>query len=197
MGRDGLEGPADLDQPGVPDPVALTSFAEAKDRDLYLLARANPPMAILEASRRVEAELRRRLSAIRVEIPQQGLGGAGPAGESAPTDQRGHPKVDRRTGGPTQPGCACSPARVGRGGAGVFSSRRGHAVRHHRHRLRSSHWPCRRVTVQNWLESIAQNLVAELLFLLLLLALGWLLYRATHRRPLLSFFGIRGSKLAF
>lgn len=74
MGRDGLEGPTDLDQPGVPDPVALTSFAEAKDRDLYLLARANPPMAILEASRRVEAELRRRLSAIRVEIPQQGLG---------------------------------------------------------------------------------------------------------------------------
>src|SRR6266511_4964608 len=48
--------------------------------------------------------------------------------------------------------------------------------------------------VQNWLESIAQNLVAELLFLLILLALGWLLYRVTHRRPLLSFFGIRGSK---
>jgi hypothetical protein len=48
--------------------------------------------------------------------------------------------------------------------------------------------------VQNWLESIAQNLVAELLFLLILLALGWLLYRVTHRRPLLSFFGISGSK---
>ena len=48
--------------------------------------------------------------------------------------------------------------------------------------------------MQNWLESIAQDLVAELLFLLILLALGWLLYRVTHRRPLLSFFGIRGSK---
>jgi hypothetical protein len=46
---------ADLDQPGVPDPAALTSSAETEDRDLYLLARANPPMAILEASRRVEA----------------------------------------------------------------------------------------------------------------------------------------------
>jgi hypothetical protein len=65
---------ADLDQPGVPDPAALTSSAEPEDRDRYLLARANPPMAILEASRRVEAELRRRLSAIGVEVPQQGLG---------------------------------------------------------------------------------------------------------------------------
>jgi hypothetical protein len=65
---------ADLDQPGVPDPAALTSSAEAEDRDLYLLARANPPLAILEASRRVEAELRGRLSAIGVEVPQQGLG---------------------------------------------------------------------------------------------------------------------------
>src|SRR6266508_3094968 len=37
---------ADLDQPGVPDPAALTSSAEAEDRDLYRLARANPPMAI-------------------------------------------------------------------------------------------------------------------------------------------------------
>jgi hypothetical protein len=65
---------ADLDQPGVPDPAALTSSAEPEDRDLYLLARANPPTAILEASRRMEAELRRRLSAIGVEVPQQGLG---------------------------------------------------------------------------------------------------------------------------
>lgn len=65
---------ADLDQPGVPDPAALTSSAEAEDRDLYLLARANPPLAILKASRQVEAELRRRLSATGVEVPQQGLG---------------------------------------------------------------------------------------------------------------------------
>jgi hypothetical protein len=65
---------ADLDQPGVPDPAALTSSAEAEDRDLYLLTRANPPLGILEASRQVEAELRRRLSAIGVEVPQQGLG---------------------------------------------------------------------------------------------------------------------------
>jgi hypothetical protein len=51
--------------------------------------------------------------------------------------------------------------------------------------------------VQNWLESIAQNLVAELLFLLILLALGWLLYRVTHRRPLLSFFGIKRPRRLF
>jgi hypothetical protein len=44
------------------------------------------------------------------------------------------------------------------------------------------------------LESIAQDLVAELLFLLIVLALGWLLYRVTHRGPLLSFFGVRASK---
>jgi hypothetical protein len=55
-------------------------------------------------------------------------------------------------------------------------------------------WSCWRVMVQNWLESIAQNLVAEFLFLLILLALGWLLYRVTRRGPLLSFFGIKGSK---
>ncbi len=42
--------------------------------------------------------------------------------------------------------------------------------------------------MKTWLESIAQNLVAELLFVLFLLVLGWLLYRVTHRRPLLSFF---------
>ena len=65
---------ADLDQPGIPDPTALISSTEVEDRDLYLLARANPPLAILEASRRVEAELRRRLSAIGIEVPQQGLG---------------------------------------------------------------------------------------------------------------------------
>jgi len=64
---------ANLDQPGVPDPAALTSSAETPDRDLYLLARANPPLAIVEASRRVEAELRQRLSTIGVEAPQQGL----------------------------------------------------------------------------------------------------------------------------
>lgn len=51
--------------------------------------------------------------------------------------------------------------------------------------------------VQDWLESIAQNLVAESLFLLVLLALGWLLYRVTHRRPLLSFFGIKRPKRLF
>jgi len=45
-----------------------------------------------------------------------------------------------------------------------------------------------------WLESIAQNLVSDLLFLFVLLALGWLLYRVTHRRSLLSFFDIRRSK---
>jgi hypothetical protein len=55
-------------------------------------------------------------------------------------------------------------------------------------------WSCWRVMVQNWLESIAQNLVAEFLFLLILLALGWLLYRVTRRGPLLSFFGIKGPK---
>ena len=44
--------------------------------------------------------------------------------------------------------------------------------------------------VQNWLESIAQNLVAEFLFLLILFALGWLLYLLTHRQPLLSFFEV-------
>ena len=48
--------------------------------------------------------------------------------------------------------------------------------------------------MQDWLESVAQNLVAETLFLLILLALGWLLYRVTHRRPLLSFFGIKRPK---
>jgi hypothetical protein len=48
--------------------------------------------------------------------------------------------------------------------------------------------------VKTWLENIAQNLVAELLFLFILLALGWLLYRVTHRRSLLSFFGITHSK---
>jgi hypothetical protein len=64
---------ANLDQPGVPDPAALTSSAETPDRDLYLLARANPPLAIVEASRRVEAELRHRLSAEGVESPQVGL----------------------------------------------------------------------------------------------------------------------------
>jgi hypothetical protein len=48
--------------------------------------------------------------------------------------------------------------------------------------------------VQNWLESIAQNLAAESLFLLILLALGWLIYRVTHRGPLLSFFGIERQK---
>jgi hypothetical protein len=64
---------ADLDQPGVPDPAALTSSAETQDRDLYLLARATPPAAIVEACRRVEAELRRRLSAIGMEVPQAGL----------------------------------------------------------------------------------------------------------------------------
>jgi hypothetical protein len=48
--------------------------------------------------------------------------------------------------------------------------------------------------VQNWLESIAQNLVAEFLFLSILLALGWLLYRVAHRRPLLSFFDITRRK---
>ncbi len=65
---------ADLDQPGVPDPAALTSSADTQDRDLYLRARATPPAAIVEAARRVEAELRRRLSAIGVEAPQEGLG---------------------------------------------------------------------------------------------------------------------------
>ena len=45
-----------------------------------------------------------------------------------------------------------------------------------------------------WLESIAQNLVSDLLFLFVLLALGWLLYRVTHRRSLLSFFDIRRGK---
>jgi hypothetical protein len=64
---------ANLDQPGVPDPAALTSSAETPDRDLYLLARANPPLAIVEASRRVEAELRHRLAANGVEAPQEGL----------------------------------------------------------------------------------------------------------------------------
>jgi hypothetical protein len=64
---------ANLDQPGVPDPAALTSSAETPDRDLYLLARANPPLAIVEASRRVEAELRQRLTAEGVEAPQEGL----------------------------------------------------------------------------------------------------------------------------
>jgi hypothetical protein len=48
--------------------------------------------------------------------------------------------------------------------------------------------------VQNWLESTAQNLVAEFLFLLILLALGWLLYRLTHRQQLLSFFDITRRK---
>jgi len=65
---------ADLDQPGVPDPAAMTSSAEIQDRDLWLRARATPPAAIVEASRRVEAELRRRLSTIGVEAPQEGLG---------------------------------------------------------------------------------------------------------------------------
>lgn len=64
---------ADLDQPGVPDPAASTSPAETQDRDLYLLARATPPMAIVEACRRVEVDLRRRLAAIDVEVPQEGL----------------------------------------------------------------------------------------------------------------------------
>jgi hypothetical protein len=65
---------ANLDQPGVPDPATLTSSAETHDRDLYLRARATPPAAIVEASGRVEAELRRRLFAIEVEAPKEGLG---------------------------------------------------------------------------------------------------------------------------
>jgi hypothetical protein len=72
---------ADLDQPGVPDPASLPSPAETPDRDLYLLARATPPAAIVEASRRVEAELRRRLFAIGVEAPQQGLGALAQLGQ--------------------------------------------------------------------------------------------------------------------
>jgi hypothetical protein len=51
--------------------------------------------------------------------------------------------------------------------------------------------------LQNWFENLAQNLVAEFLFLLILLALGWLLYRVTRRGPLLSFFEIKRSRRLF
>lgn len=45
-----------------------------------------------------------------------------------------------------------------------------------------------------WVESIAQNILAEFLFLFILLDLGWLLYRLARRGPLLSFFDIKRSK---
>ena len=51
--------------------------------------------------------------------------------------------------------------------------------------------------LQNWFENLAQSLAAEFLFLLILLGLGWVLYRLTRRGPLLSFFGIKRPRRLF
>ncbi len=50
---------------------------------------------------------------------------------------------------------------------------------------------------QGWFQGVAQNIVADLLFLGILPVLGWLVYRLTRRDPLLSFFGVKGSKKLF
>jgi hypothetical protein len=51
--------------------------------------------------------------------------------------------------------------------------------------------------LQDWLQGIAQNIVADLLFLGILPVLGWLAYRLARRGPLLRFFGIERSKKLF
>jgi hypothetical protein len=48
--------------------------------------------------------------------------------------------------------------------------------------------------LRDWLQGIAQNIVADLLFLGILPVLGWLAYRLARRRPLLRFFGIEHAK---
>lgn len=45
-----------------------------------------------------------------------------------------------------------------------------------------------------WLEAIAQNIIADFLFILLVIVLGWILYSLTRRNQLLRFFGIDRSR---